>query len=345
MNGIGNGPVRETRAHSGFEDRSPAAPAPDTPLVDISITVFGRANYVAHAIESVIAQSYERWQLTISEDGGPTEPVRRAVEPYLGDKRIQYATPGERLGNAMHKSSLLAQGHGKYVAVLDDDDCWLSEWLAQRVEFLERHPACVLVWAGHTDIDADGVEIGRPSFPLAGGVYSSLEFMQSMVYANMIATPSVLFRRKAYIRAGNTFDPRFIQINDYELWLRLGLLGPVGFLALRDSCYRVHTQQASHQHIKALDHFQLIDHLDELLEKSIPALRMPAPVRRQQKADRLLSMALDAAEQGNAMAAARLIASATRLAPRALASRRGLGAIAATVGGKTIRQRVGAMRS
>ncbi|MFI4977953.1 MAG: glycosyltransferase [Solirubrobacterales bacterium] len=345
MNGIGNGPVRETRAHSGFEDRSPAAPAPDTPLVDISIPVFGRANYVAHAIESVIAQSYERWQLTISEDRGTTEPVLRAVEPYLGDKRIRYTTPGEHLGNARHKSSLLAQGHGKYVTVLDDDDLWLPVWLARRVEFLEQHTECVLVWAGHFDIDPNGAEVRRSPLPLAGGVYSSLEFVQAMMRANLIPTQTALFRRDAYVHAGNTFDPRFVHINDYELWLRLGLLGPVGFLPLYDSGYRRHPQQRSRQHNRAVDHLLLIDHLDGLLQKSIPDLRLPASVRRQQKADRLLSVALDAAEQGQARLAARRIAAAARLAPRALASRRGLAAIAATVAGKKIRQRIGTMRS
>jgi len=345
MKRIDNESVRETRARWDLKDCVPSVPPSGAPLVDIAITVFERADYVAHAIRSVIAQSYSHWQLTISEDGGPTEPVMRAVEPFLADKRIRYATPEEHLGNARHKSSLLAQGDGKYVAVLDDDDCWLPEWLARRVGFLEKHPACVLVWAGHCDIDTDGNEVGRPCFPLAGGVHSSHDFTQAMMQANIVATPSVLIRRDAYVRAGNTFDPRFVHINDYELWLRLGLLGPVGFLPLYDSSYRRHPQQMSRQHDRALDHLQLIDHLDGLLQKSIPDLRLPATVRRQQTVDRLLSVALDAAGQGQTTIAARRIAAAARLAPRALASRRGLGAIAAAVGGKKIRKRIGMMRS
>lgn len=345
MIATGNESPRETGEQLGLEDRVPSASSPGAPLVDIAIAVFKRADYVACAIQSVIEQSYSNWKLTVSEDGGQTKPVVRAIEPYLGDERIRYVTPAERLGTARHKSSLVAQGHGKYVTILDDDDCWLSDWLARRVEFLERHPACVLVWAGHRDIDVDGAEIGRPAFPLAGGVYSSLEFTQVMMRGNIVATPSVLIRRDAYIRAGNTFDPRFIHINDYELWLRLGLLGPVGFLSVYDSSYRRHPQQMSQQHDRALDHLQMIDHLDGLLQKSIPDLRLPAAVLRRQKADRLLSVALDAAQQHQMRNAARQIAIAARLAPRALVSRRGMAAVAATVGGKKIRRRVGAARS
>ncbi len=107
------------------------------PLVDIGIPVYQRAEYVAQAIESVLAQSYGDWRLTVSEDGPPTDAIRDAVEPYLADERVRYVTTGRRLGLARNKSSLAAGGHGKYVALLDDDDVWLAGWLAQRIDFLE----------------------------------------------------------------------------------------------------------------------------------------------------------------------------------------------------------------
>ncbi len=315
------------------------------PRVDIGIPVFARAAYVAQAIDSVAAQSYPYWRLTISEDGGATEPVKRAVEPYLDDERVRYITPGIRLGLARHKSSLVEHGDGKYVALLDDDDCWQPEWLARRVEFLETHASCVLVWAGHLDVDADGVEVGRSAFPFPEGVHSSREFIQAMMRANVVATPSVLIRRDAYVRAGNTFDPSYVHINDYELWLRMGMLGSVGFLAVHDCGYRVHPQQMSRRRDRGLDHLRLIDQLDGLLQMHNPQLRLSTAARRHQKADRLLSAALDAAEQGQQRTAARHITAAAGLAPRVLASSRGLGAIAATVGGRKLSQRIGAMRS
>jgi GT2 family glycosyltransferase len=246
---------------------------------------------------------------------------------------------------ARHKSSLVAQGTGKYVALLDDDDLLRAEWLSRRVEFLEQHSDCVLVWAGHLDIDADGTELGRSSFPLSEGVHSSSEFLRAMMRANIVATPSVLVRRDAYARAGGAFDPKFAHINDYELWLRLGLLGPVGFIEIHDCGYRVHPEQMSRRHDRALDHLRLVDHLDGLLRTSYPELRLPERVRRRLKADRLLSAALDASENGQGRLAVRRIASAARLAPRALVSKRGLAAVAAVAGGKTATRRLGAMRS
>jgi len=315
------------------------------PLVDIGITVHDRADYVARAIQSVVEQSYTHWRLTISQDGGMTTPVKYAVEPYLEDERVSYVTPGEHLGIARHKSSLVARGHGKYAALLDDDDVWLSGWLARRVDFLEKHPSCVLVWAGNIEIDAAGEKVRQSVFPLGEGVHSSLDFMTAETRHNIVGSPSVLFRRAPYIDAGGEFDSRFVVINDYELWLRLGLLGPVGFLAVHDSGYRLHPEQRTRRHDRALDHLQLVDHLDCLLQASLPALRLSPRERRRQTADWLLSAALDAAEADQARIAARRIASAARRAPQALVSQRGIAAIAATAGGKAVRRRVVAARS
>jgi glycosyltransferase involved in cell wall biosynthesis len=312
--------------------------------VDIYITVFRRPDYVGAAIESVQAQTYPHWRLRVSEDGGRTEPVAAVVQPFLTDERIRYASPDRRLGNADHKTALVADGDAKYVAILDDDDLWEPEWLSRRVAFLEQHPECVLVWAGHIDVDAVGDQVEPRPLLMADGVHSSREFVAAMLKENLIATPSILFRRDAYVSAGNAFDPEFIQINDYELWLRLGLQGPVGFLALHDSRYRVHPEQTSRRHRRALDHYKAIDHFDRLIADQYPDLRLAPSALTRAKADGLLSVALDASEQGDLRLAASRIAGAVRLDPRVLLSRRGLGAVAATVGGSRIRRRIAALR-
>jgi GT2 family glycosyltransferase len=316
------------------------------PLVDISIPVFGRSRYVGEAVESVLAQTYPHWRLTISEDRATTSAVARAVDPYLTDERIRYVTPGEHLGLARHKTWLVARGEGRYVALLDDDDRWLPDWLRRRVEFMAADPGCVLVWGGHVDIDSDGVTVGRSSPPLSAGLHSSRGFVEAMLVENVVSTPSVLFARDAYARAGGRFDDTFVHINDYELWIRLGLLGPVGVLDVQDSAYRVHPEQMSRCHDpRALDHLRLLGHVDRLLTPVHPDLRLAPAVLRRRQADRRLGVALDAAGEGRPRESARQLVAAASLAPRALASARGLAAVAATVGGRRVSRRLAAMRS
>ncbi len=323
---------------------APNGGAGGAPLVDVGIPVFRRADWVGEAIESVIAQSYGHWKLTISEDGGPTEAIARALEPYLGDERIRYSPAGERLGVARNKSRA-SVGEGKYVAVLDDDDVWMSDWLVRRVEFLERNSDCGMVWGGHLDIDPERKPIKRSPFRFDEGVHSSAEFVRELMQGNFVATSSVLVRRDAYARAGNQYDASFGHIDDYELWLRLGMLAPVGFLAVHDSGYRIHDiQRMSRKHDRAPDHLLLIDHLDAMLAENLPELRLPAPVIRRRKADAVMSTALDAAGQDQSKLAVRRFIAAARLDPRTLATRRAAAVVAATLGGRRVRERVSAMR-
>jgi glycosyltransferase involved in cell wall biosynthesis len=319
--------------------------ADGAPLVDVGIPVFRRADWVAEAIESVIGQSYGNWRLTISEDRGPTQPIVRAVEPYLGDARIRYLPSEDSLGIPRNKS-IASVGEGKYVTVLDDDDIWMDGWLARRVELLERNPACGMVCGGHFDITPDRQQTKSSPLLFAEGVHSSADFVRVLMQGNFIATSSVLVRRDAYVRAGDRYDTAFIHINDYELWLRLGVLRPVGFLAVHDSGYRIHDiQRQSRMHEHAPDHLRLIDHLDALLAQNLPELRLPAATRRRRKADAVMSTALDAVGRDQTMLAVRRIAAAARLDPRTLATRRAAAAVAATVGGRRVRERISAMRS
>ena len=315
------------------------------PLVDIGIPVYQRATYVGQAIESVQSQSYTNWRLTVSEELGPTDAIRRVVEPYLADERIEYVSSEVRFGLGRHKTRLAARGAGVYTTILDDDDCWYAGWLDRRVEFLESHPECGLVWGGHLDIDGEGKEIRRVPLPVEGGVHASEAFITTMLRGNIVATPDVLLRREAYVRAGNRYDERFPQICDFELWLRMALDGPVGFVPVHDAAYRLHGQQMSRRHDRGMEFFYLVDHLDGLFAAQLPAVRLPTAARHRLKAERLLSAALDAAEVGDRRAAMRRILRAAGLSPQALASGRALGAIAGTLGGEALSRRIGSMRS
>jgi GT2 family glycosyltransferase len=313
------------------------------PTVDIGIPVFQRPEYVAAAIESVIAQSYTDWRLTISEELGPTPEVVRAVEPFLADERIRYVATDGRLGIARHKSSLVEQGQGPYVALLDDDDTWAPEWLERRVDFLGRHQQCVFVFGGHLDIDSGGHLLGRSAFPLTGPVHTSAEFLQQMMGRNFVATASVLVRRNAYRRAG-TYDPEFVFASDAEMWFRLALHGPVGFIAVHDCSSRLHPKQISHRPERARSFLLLLERYDRSLAAAFPELRLRRSKLRRLRAGLLLSIALDETAAGRLSSAARTVVSAAHTDPRALASPRAAAATGAIVGGKRMRRRILALR-
>lgn len=281
-------------------------------LVDIGIPTYGRPRYLAESIESVLAQTHEAWRLVISEDGPESPEVAAVVQRYAADRRIAYRSTGVHVGAAANLTSLIQKGSAPYVAILHDDDRWDPGFLEARVRFLERHPACGLAFSGNTDIDERGATIGRSRFTLAEGMYEPAEFAPVLLRRNVICAPTVLVRRQAYEAVGPAFDGRFPVMYDYEMWLRIALRFPVGFLGRWDAAYRRHDLQTTFKVRNTGDEWlRLLDHFEQLAAAQSPALR----IAQRRRSGALLSTALDALEARRPAAAWRLALSGLRMHP------------------------------
>lgn len=111
------------------------------PTVSVIIPTYNRAHLVARAICSVIAQTYQDFEIIVVDDASKdnTEEVVRR----LGDHRIRYIQhEGNRGGSAARNTGIRA-AHGEYIAFLDSDDEWLPEKLERQVASLRAKPSGV----------------------------------------------------------------------------------------------------------------------------------------------------------------------------------------------------------
>src|SRR5262245_54814023 len=134
------------------------------PIVDVGIPTRNRPEYLAAAVSSVLGQTLGALSVTVSENGAGSPAVAAALEPFAGDQRFTHVVQGGDLGPAANYSSLVRRGSAPYVALLHDDDTWEPGFLARRVEFLEAHPTCALVFSGCAVIDGAGavVDVWEP---------------------------------------------------------------------------------------------------------------------------------------------------------------------------------------
>ena len=110
----------------------------------------------------------------------------------------------------------------------------------------------------------------------------------------------MLTRRSAYEAVGAAFEPRLRRIYDYEMWLRLALHAPVGFLDVRDAYWRVHEAQSSRSlGDRADDYRTFLEIADELVAEQLPSARLSPGQRRRALSSWLLTNTLDAVEQGD----------------------------------------------
>jgi glycosyltransferase involved in cell wall biosynthesis len=272
----------------------------------------GTAPYLDEAIESVLGQTFGNWSLFVSENG-PGQLEGR-LRPYLGDQRIRFSPTGEDLGAARNHTRLIEAGDAPYVAILHDDDRWHPEWLERRVDFLEQHPECGFVFAGNREIDEESRETVSSELVLSEGVHRPKEVVPLLLGHNIIGIPTVLARRSAYEAVGPEFTEETVSF-DYEMWLRLALRFPVGYLAVRDADYRVHTSQVTMTNRRrGEDQVRLVERIRSLVAEA-PGIEADERLLRRRLARAHLSAALDALQGPDRPAARRHLQAALKEYP------------------------------
>ena len=132
-----------------------------TPLVSIAIPAY-KKKFLADAIQSVLNQSIQDFELIIVNDKSP-EDIDSVVE-HFNDKRIRYFTNETNLGGknpAQNWNKCLSYAKGEYFALLCDDDLYDKYFLEQMLILAERHPETNVFRARANFINADGKEINR----------------------------------------------------------------------------------------------------------------------------------------------------------------------------------------
>jgi glycosyltransferase involved in cell wall biosynthesis len=119
------------------------------PLVSSIIIFFNGKDFLVEAIESVLTQTYENWELLLVDDAstdGSTEIAKQFVAQY--PEKIRYLEHEEHQNRGMSATRNLGicNAKGKYVAFLDADDIWLPNKLQQQVSILESHPEVGMVY-------------------------------------------------------------------------------------------------------------------------------------------------------------------------------------------------------
>ncbi len=186
----------------------------DPPLVSCIIIFFNGEKYLAEAIDSILAQTYDHWELFLVNDGSTDHSgaiARQYVEKYP-DKIFYLEHPqGENRGMSATRNLGVHHARGEYIAFLDADDVWLPAKLTEQVNILETLPEAGLVcgptqywysWTGEpADQDKDTMrEIGVP----ANTLYQPPHLLTLMLknQANAPATCGVLIRRQVFQQVG-----------------------------------------------------------------------------------------------------------------------------------------------
>lgn len=124
-------------------------------LISIILPTYNRVALLIRAVESVLFQSYDKWELIIIGDNC-TDDTEIKLKKYLLDDRIEFVNLNTNVGGAEARNIGISLARGRYICFLDDDDRWLENKLSIQLNTIKSDPNIVLVYSNFTQVYSSG---------------------------------------------------------------------------------------------------------------------------------------------------------------------------------------------
>ena len=218
-------------------------------LVSIITPSYNSAKFISQTIESVLAQTYQNWEMIIVDDCSPDNSNEIIVRYKKKDARIKLIKLAKNSGPAVARNRAIKEAKGRYIAFLDADDLWKPEKLEKQLAFMNDHD-CALSFSAYEIISEEGQNLEKRVRPPTKLSY------RDMLKSNYIGCLTAMYDTR---KVGKVYMPLINKRQDYGLWLKLlkktdfayGINEPLAI-------YRVLTNSVSSNKIKLLKYNYLL---------------------------------------------------------------------------------------
>ena len=195
------------------------------PKVSVILSSYNHEKYIAEAIKSVLAQTYQDFELLIFDDG--SKDRSQEIINSFKDERIKVFCYRENRGPLEAAREAFMSAAGKYIAVHHSDDVWLPEKLEKQVDFMEANPDYAACFTQADFIDEDNEEYVLPDNHFLKDIFkkenrSRGEWLNYFFYKkNCLCHPSLLIKKDVYSECVLTDVKTYFQLPDYYMWIKL----------------------------------------------------------------------------------------------------------------------------
>ncbi len=207
------------------------------PKVSVIIPTYNRQKFIGAAIQSVLDQTFQDFELIVIDDGSTDQTVD-VIRAFSSDK-IRYFYQSNR-GRSNSRNHALNLAQGQYIAFLDSDDLYLSGKLELQVGYMDAHPEFGMIYTAAYCIDGDGVLLNSVyEAVVSGWIYKEIAFFVPVT----ITLPTVMVRREIFDKVGG-FDEAMERFEDTDMWRRISRRYQIGALHERTCHLRTHLDNA-----------------------------------------------------------------------------------------------------
>ena len=216
--------------------------------VSVCIPVYNQEKYIQKAIDSVLDQDFEDFELLII-DNKSTDRTLEIIEDSFqkNPNKIRIIKNTENIGMQNNWNKCLDNASGEYIKILPSDDFLYPKCLSEQVKILDNNSQVSLVCSKRNIVDENEKVVFNRGFFNFEGEINGKEAMKKTIRAggNYIGEPgAVLFRKSISIEAGY-FSARFFYVIDMDYWYRLLLLGNLYAIQTPLAAFRISKESLS----------------------------------------------------------------------------------------------------
>ena len=198
-----------------------------SPRVSVVIPTYNMAAFLSEAIESIVRQSFQDFEVIVVDDGS-TDNTREVVARF--GSRVKYVW--EENGGpsaACNRGDDVAQG--EYLLFLDADDALMERALEEAVSVMDSAPQAGFCYGRVRYMDVDGNELKLVhEWPERSGLMTARQVMLELLNLHFILPSAALFRRDCFREVGR-FDKSLGYGEDTELFARMAKRYPAAHMA------------------------------------------------------------------------------------------------------------------
>lgn len=185
------------------------------PKVSVIMGIYNVADTLAEAIDSILNQTYQNFELILCDDGSidKTYEIAKQYKNQYPDKIVLLKNE-KNMGLNYTLNKCLGEAQGLYIARMDGDDVCVPERFVEELTVLNNEPEIAIVSSDMSHFDETGTwgRVSHPTYP------QNVDFLRGTPFCHA----PCMVRKEAYDAVGGySVDDKLLRVEDYHLWMKM----------------------------------------------------------------------------------------------------------------------------